>query len=83
MGPYKVYVGDFVWMMLFVGVIAIAWGSSKHISTVFIVILLTFAAYGTQRVFVDNSEISLLFSLVAAVSIAAIMLGLFLKKKYG
>jgi len=83
MGPYKVYVGDFIWMFLFVGVIAISWGSSKHISTVFIVILLTFAAYGTQRVFVDNSEISLLFSLIAAVCIAAIMLGLFLKKKYG
>lgn len=83
MGPYKVYVGDFIWMFLFVGVIAITWGSSKHISSVFIVILLTFAAYGTQRVFVDNSEISLLFSLIAAVCIAAIMLGLFLKKKYG
>ena len=83
MGPYKVYVGDFVWMFLFVGVIAIAWGSSKHVSTVFIVILLTFAAYGTQRVFVDNSEISLLFSIIAAVCISAIMLGLFLKKKYG
>ena len=83
MGPYKVYVGDFIWMFLFVGVIAISWGSSKHISAVFIVILLTFAAYGTQRVFVDNSEISLLFSVIAAVCIAAIMLGLFLRKKYG
>ena len=83
MGSYKVYVGDFVWMFLFVGVIAIAWGSSKHVSTVFIIIMLLFAAYGTQRVFVDNSEISLLFSLIAAVCIAAIMLGLFLKKRYG
>jgi len=83
MGPYKVYVGDFVWMFMFVGVIAISWGSSKHVSTVFIVILLTFAAYGTQRVFVDNSEISLLFSIIAAVCISAIMLGLFLRKKYG
>ena len=83
MGSYKVYVGDFVWMFLFVGVIAITWGSSKHISSVFIVILLTFAAYGTQRVFVDNSEVSLLFSVIAAVCVAAIMLGLFLKKRYG
>lgn len=83
MGPYKVYVGDFIWMFLFVGVIAITWGSSRHISSTFIVILLTFAAYGTQRVFVDNSEISLLFSIIAAVCIAAIMLGLFLKKRYG
>ena len=83
MGPYMVYVGDFVWMFLFVGVIAIAWGGSSHISTVFIVILLTFAAYGTQRVFIDNSEVSLLFSLIAAVAIAAIMLGLFLKKGRG
>ena len=82
-GPYKVYVGDFIWMILFVGVIAIAWGSSEHISTVLIVILLMFAAYGSQRVFVDNSEISLLFSVIAAVCVAAIMLGLFLKKRYG
>jgi hypothetical protein len=83
MGPYKVYVGDFVWMILFVGMIAITWGSSKHISSVFVVILLMFAAYGTQRVFVDNSEISLLFSIIAAVCIAAIMLGLFLNKRRG
>lgn len=83
MGSYTVYVGDFIWMFLFVGVIAITWGSSKHISSTFIVILLVFAAYGTQRVFVDNSEISLLFSIIAAVCIAAIMLGLFLKKRYG
>ncbi len=82
-GPFKVYVGDFVWMFIFVGVIAITWGSSKHISSVFIVILLIFAAYGTQRVFVDNSEISLLFSIIAAVCIAAIMLGLFLRKRHG
>ena len=83
LGPYKVYVGDFVWMFLFIGVIAITWGSSKHISSVLMVILLLFAAYGTQRVFVDNSEISLLFSIIAAASIAAIMLGLFLRKRYG
>ena len=83
MGPYKVYVGDFVWMFLFIGVIAITWGSSKHISSVFAVILLLFAAYGTQRVFVDNSEISLLFSVIAAVCIAAVMLGLFLRKRNG
>jgi len=42
-----------------------------------------FAAYGTQRVFIDNSEISLLFSIIAAVCIAAIMLGLFLRKRHG
>jgi len=83
MGPYKVYVGDFVWMFLFIGVIAITWGSSKHISSVFAVILLLFAAYGTQRVFVDNSEISLLFSVIAAVCIASVMLGLFLRKRNG
>ena len=82
MAPYKVYVGDFVWMFLFVGVIAITWGSSKHVSSVLIVILLLFAAYGTQRVFVDNSEISLLFSVIAAICVAAIMLGLFLNKRY-
>ena len=83
MGPYKVYVGDFVWMFLFVGVIAITWGSSSHISSVLIVILLIFAAYGTQRVFVDNSEISLLFSVIAAICVATVMLGLFLRKKHG
>ena len=83
LGPFKVYVGDFVWMFIFVGVIAITWGSSKHISSVLMVILLLFAAYGTQRVFVDNSEISLLFSIVAAASVAAIMLGLFLRKRNG
>lgn len=83
MGPYKVYVGDFIWMFLFVGVIAVSWGGSKHISSTFIVILLVFAAYGTQRVFIDNSEISLLFSIIAAVCIAAIMLGLFLRKRHG
>lgn len=83
MGPYKVYVGDFVWMFLFIGVIAITWGSSDHISSTLLVILLMFAAYGTQRVFVDNSEISLLFSIIAVASVAAIMLGLFLRKRNG
>lgn len=82
-GPFKVYVGDFVWMFLFIGAIAITWGSSKHVSSVFIVILLIFAAYGTQRVFVDNSEISLLFSIIAAICIASAMLGLYLRKRSG
>ena len=81
LGPFKVYVGDFVWVFLFVGVIAITWGSSKHVSSLLAVILLIFAAYGTQRVFVDNSEVSLLFSLIAAICVASMMLGLFLYKR--
>ena len=80
-GAYKVYLGDFVWIFLFIGVIAITYGSSNHLSSTLLAILLMFAAYGIQRVFVDNSEISLLFSVIAAVCIAAIMLGLFLRKK--
>ena len=83
MGPYKIYVGDFVWMFLFIGIIAISWGSSVNISSTLIVILLLVAAYGTQRVFIDNSAVSLFVSLIAVIGVAVSMLGLFLTRKQG
>ena len=81
MEPYKVYVGDFVWMFVFFGVIAVSWGAGGHVSTTLMTILLIFVAYGTQRIFLDNPNVSLLLAVFCAVLLAVAILGIFLSEK--
>jgi len=81
--PFTVYIDDLIWPFIFLGVIALTWGSTKHVSSVLVAILLTFGAFGFKKGFLTalGSQISLLFSLIAVLCVAVLMLGLFLKKK--
>jgi len=84
-GPFKVYVNDFVWVFIFVGMIGLVWGASKNVGSTLIATLLVFAAYGGKRAFVDGmgQQVSLMFSVIAAICLAVLILGLFLKKRHG
>jgi len=85
MGPYKVYVSDFVWVFLFLGMIGLVYGASKNVGSTLIAILITFAAYGGKRAFVDGmgQQVSLLLSVIAAICLTVLILGLFLTKRKG
>ena len=85
MGPFKVYVNDFVWVFIFIGMIGLVWGATKNVGSTLIAILLTFAAYGGKRAFVDGmgQQVSLMFSVIAALCLAVLILGLFLTKRRG
>ena len=85
MGPYKVYVSDFIWVFLFLGMIGLVYGASKNVGSTLIAILITFAAYGGKRAFVDGmgQQVSLLLSVIAAICLTVLILGLFLTKRKG
>jgi hypothetical protein len=84
-GPFKVYVNDFVWVFIFIGMVGLVWGATKNVGSTLIATLLVFAAYGGKRAFVDGmgQQVSLMFSVIAAICLAVLILGLFLKKRHG
>jgi len=84
-GPYMIYVSDFVWVFLFIGMIGLVYGASKNVGATLVAILLTFAAYGGKRAFVDGmgQQVSLMFSVIAAICLTVLILGLFLSKRRG
>lgn len=85
MGPFKAYVSDFVWVFIFIGMVGLVWGATKNVGSTLVAILLIFAAYGGKRAFVDGmgQQVSLMFSVIAAICLTVLILGLFLTKKRG
>ena len=80
-----VYVSDFIWVFLFLGMIGLVYGATKNVGSTLVAILLTFAAYGGKRAFIDGigQQVSLLFSVIAAICLTVLILGLFLSKRRG
>jgi len=84
-GPFTAYVSDFVWVIIFIGMIGLVYGATKNVGSTLVAILLTFAAYGGKRGFLDGmgQQVSLMFSVIAAICLAVLVLGLFIKKRRG
>jgi len=85
-GQYKVYISDFIWVFLFIGMIGFVWTvSHNNVGATLASILLIFAAYGGKRAFLDGmgQQVSLLFSVIGAICLAVLILGLFLRKRHG
>jgi len=80
--PYKTYLGDFVWMLLFTIAIGVTWGITKDPLSTLAVILITFACFGGSEAYLGEPGYSLMFAAFAAICLAAGMSMLFKGKKH-
>ena len=82
--PFEIFVDDLLWPIILLGVIIGVYTLSGSAVATLGAIFLTFAAFGAKKGFVDNTygqQISMIFSLIAAVLVAVMILGIFLSAK--
>lgn len=81
--PFKLYLGEAIWVVLFGGVFAFSYVISKRdIAVTTAAVLLTFGVFGTTQTFLGQPEFSMFFSIVAIAGYAGTVMMLFVKRGY-
>lgn len=79
--PFKTYLGEFAYPVLFVSVFVVALGVSRNLGVAVAVLLVTFGLFGSTDAFNTAPEFSLFFSIIAVIGITALVLMLFIKRE--
>jgi hypothetical protein len=81
--PYKLYLGEAFWVVIFGGVIGFSYVVSKRdIAVTTAATLLTFGVFGTTQTFMGQPGFNLFFSIVAIAGYAGTVMLLFVKRSW-
>jgi len=81
--PYKLYLGEAFWVVIFGGVIGFSYMVSKRdIAVTTAATLITFGIFGTTQTFLGQPEFSLFFSIIAIAGYAGSVMVLFVKRSW-
>lgn len=82
--PYRLYLDDMFWPVVFTGVFGLSLMISKgNLAVTGAAVLFTFGVFGSSEAFRSNPEFSMLFGIVAIACFAGSIAMLFTKKRYG
>lgn len=81
--PYKLYLGETWWIVIFGGVFGLSYiVSHRDIAVTTAAVLITFGVFGTTQTFLGSPEFSLFFSIVAIAGYAGTVMVLFVKRGF-
>jgi hypothetical protein len=79
--PFRIYVGTFAYLILLAGILACFYNGKHTIGSIVASILVVFAVFSSEAIFIQEETYSLFFSVITIAGIAAIILGLVLRRR--